>query len=416
MELVEHGMAPRGVQLFGRISLSGDALCQQSADFRLDERILAAPVGVLDVALRRVTALKDKVQLTVYYGQVFRFAFGDAEELVVGAELDFGENGPFHHLVRQLQVASGGTTAVVAHAVYKQHVLQAGRLLELHHMPCDMGGDGSQIPFAMVVKRQHARAIPPLPPEQERSLSRATEVVVPDACPGEDTRHGVRMSEGVGFIIQAHRVVGQSELLLEEPPGVQQVTTQDFPRSHVFIALYPLASGHFPPAGAYMLFHLLPQLGQIVFHQLVGRRLVLREVKLRELAHQPIHRGEGIVSGSNRFRPIPHPVHIDMRVPDAMDSILLGDGRDGTENRFRLLHRVRNRLPFRHRLHEALRRAQYQLLPLRLFRRVGLRELFGKTYLRLKPLHPPACFFVGVTQRLPCRIELLLKCHLPPPQ
>ncbi len=144
------------------------------------------------------------------------------------------------------------------------------------------------------------------------------------------------MAEQVRLPIDLDLIVVEPEVLLHESLGVQQMSAKDFAGGCVLVALHPRAGGHLPTALADAALQRLEHLGAVPFHEVVGRSLALREMEVRVLIHEPIDRAERVVRDADRFRPSPHPVHVDVRVADAVDGVLLGGFAEGGEDGFGL--------------------------------------------------------------------------------
>ncbi len=336
MELQEHRAPPALGQRLRRVGDARRPACQESDDLRVDEVALALAVRELDAALGRVAALENEVQFVLVDRQFDALrvdvSLNGAEEVIRGGELHLRPDRPRVHVLRRAQVPPGGAAAVIADAIHPKQALEAGVPLHREQKVRHPRGDLAVVAVRRVIIRQHPRAVLALPPEKLRHLParharqpgavRPVVVVPADAPALEDARQGPAVTERIGFPVDLARLIRQAEGVFEPSAGVKQVPRQDLTGGHVLVALDPLARRDIPAALGDALFDALEQVRRVLAGEVVDRGLALREVELRELVHELVHRGERVVGDGHRLRPGPHPVHVNMRVARAVDDVL----------------------------------------------------------------------------------------------
>ena len=169
VELVEEEIAPGGFEVRLGVGDVRQVCADDGSRFGGVEQVFAAPVGPLLPRLRRVTAGEDPVALAGDVGDVgravFERRFRRPEEVVQCGEGEFGEDRPGVHLDHPPQVGAGGAAAVIADAVEHRHLLEAGRLRELHHRIGHNGRDGEvwaqgHVPLDVVEDEERAPSGP----------------------------------------------------------------------------------------------------------------------------------------------------------------------------------------------------------------------------------------------------------------
>jgi len=340
VELVEHRALPALLKHRRGVVHAAQAVGAQGDGLGVHQVVLRRTVGELNAALGRVAAFEHEVQLAFVNRKLQAF-LGDlllhvAEERIGGGEHHPRPDRPAFHVLRGPKMPAGRSAAVVAHPVDPQDLLQPGVFLDREQQVGHVRGDLAVVAVGRVIVSQHPAAVLTLPPVQLRGAARghrlklragtAVVIVAADATPGENPRQRPAVAESVGLPVDLHRVKGQAELVPEPAAGVQQVAAENLARRQILAALHPLAGRGLPAALLYALADSLKQLRRVLLHGVIDGRLALGKVEARELVHQAVHGAEGVMGDGHGLGPAPHPVHVNVRVPGAVDRVLLGGG------------------------------------------------------------------------------------------
>ena len=153
----------------------------------------------------------------------------------------------------------------------------------------------------------------------EQSLHRAARI-------NRGNRVGV--AKAIRHPIPRHVLGGEVQVVAHPGARLQQVTRKALARGAIAFAFDPMAGDDFPAASAYLGGNLLKQCGFITAQNLVNRHLRLEEGECRKLVHQREHGAYRVAGGGHGLGPAPLPVHVDVRVTDAVQRIALGCGCD----------------------------------------------------------------------------------------
>ena len=268
---------------------------------------------------------------------------------------------------------------MVADAVGVHVVLGAGFLAEVNHELDHSGREVAAVAVALV-EGENLTAVRRLPlVEHGNAVTGPHVVVAGNAALGQNRRGRPEVAEGVREVAYLHVLRVHIEVLFEKLPGVEQMAAKRLAGNHVHIALNPCRGGDFPPALFYPLFDHLEDVGAVLAHGRVCGGLALGIAKLRELVHDVVHGGEGVVGDVHRLLPAPHPVHIDMGVAHTVDGVLLRLFGDGSQDFLTGFHGgLRVLFDFRHNRFGGLNR---QFLPLLGFVREQVYKLPNKVNL-----------------------------------
>ena len=99
---------------------------------------------------------------------------------------------------------------------------------------------------------------------------------------------------------------------------------QRFLASHVFVTLHPVTGDNLPTPFPDAFGDPFQHFGIMLFDNLINAGLALGKMKLRKFIHQFQHGGKGVIDDGNGFRPGPHPIHVYVRMPCAIDRISFG--------------------------------------------------------------------------------------------
>ena len=116
---------------------------------------------------------------------------------------------------------------------------------------------------------------------------------------------------------------------------------QRFAVRHVLIGLDPRRRRNLPAPLVHTALDLLKHIGRVALHDSVYRRLRLRKLEIRIFVHEVQHRAEGIDDDRRGLLIAPHPVHVYVRVGNAVYSVCFRRLRKVGKLRLRLLRRRR---------------------------------------------------------------------------
>ena len=340
VELIEQHIQPGLTQPRGGIGLVNDASRQRRQRLRLHQIVLPEAVPPFDGALRCVASREFEVQ---FVGQrrdailcgsrsfcLDRFEVADGR-----AKGHFRIDRPLLHGVIVVDLRTGGAAAVVADAVDIQPVVHAGLPDERNHGQGDVFADidVAVVPGGLPVD-QHACAVRGLPVEKGRacvadtrmleSAARTAAIVVLHAALHQDAGDRDGMAEGVRLPVEGHLFRSEAEFVPEVVARIEQMSADRFARRQILLALHPVDRADFPSSFLHSLSDLFEHRGIVALDKGIDGSLTLRVGQVRVLIHQAQHRCESVVGRSHRFRPAPHPVHVDMAVADAVDPVFSG--------------------------------------------------------------------------------------------
>ena len=283
----------------------------------------ADPVVALDERLRGVAAGHFGVEFAGKHRQFGGEGFKGLEEGAGRGEDQRREDGPGVHLRQHQQVAAGRAAAMIADAVDK--LADGDAMVLLHQADAfeDRAGlDDAVVAAALVVLGENARAVRARPPEGFGNrlvfVARPMQVDPADATANEVVRLGGCVAERVGGPADRDVFRGEAEVALHVGSGLEQVAHQRLARDHVHVVLDPMRRRDFPAPFADAFGDDLEQ-GRIELpDDLVDARLRLGKLEVGELLHQRQDGAERVEGRHDRLRPSPHPVHVDVRVADAM--------------------------------------------------------------------------------------------------
>ena len=317
VELAEQHLAPRRLKHARGIGAADQRVGGGRKRFGLAQCVLADAVGRLHAALRRVAAGEHAVQLGIHHGQTVAHGLECAKERAVRRMNQPREHRPRAHFFNISKILPGRPAAVVAHAVHLHRVHHAGFPAKTGHKQREIRVHVAQIPRRLL-ECQHLRAGGRAPDMRAGSFVPAAVVIILHARLAENLRHVRAVAEGIRLEIEIQRVWIDAQQLGKIVFRIQQVTRHALLGGHVLVRLHPRGSRNLPAPFLYPAANHVQHRGLEFLHDAIGGSLRLRVGELRKFLHQLQHRAERFQRHGDRFMIRPHPVHVDVRVPDHM--------------------------------------------------------------------------------------------------